>query len=369
MIIKYFTMGFRVARLFKISSIFSRNLNTNCNKDKELWDAFRSCLYKSLKKQKFQPGNKVSIVGTGSVGMSCAITLLSKRITNNIALYDINKKLSNSEHLDLLHGSWFLNDAHIEQCGGKIEATKDSRVVVVTCGPRQKPGESRLDMAQKTAVIIRSIMPDLVKQSPEAVYIVVCNPADVMTWLARKVTNLPYERCFSTGCLLDTARFRLFIAQILGVATSSVYGYILGEHGDSSVPLWSSVTVGGVCLQNFLPTIGTDKDPMQWSTVHKHVVRSAYEVVEGKGYTNWALGVCVAHIVSAIFENSNRIMPLSTNAAGLCGIKEEVFLSLPCIVNECGLCGIVRPILSNWEKTSLKKSADKLLEAQHGIQL
>lgn len=350
-----------------IQIYITRSGSSRCREDKFL-NAFRACLYKRLKEQDVQPGNKVSIIGTGAVGMVCAVALLLKGITNDIALFDINKKLCTAEFSDLIHGSLFLNNCNIANCG-EIESTRDSRVVVVTSGVRVKANQNRLEVTQKTANIIKHVMPDLVKQSPKAVFIIVSNPSDVMAWLAHKITKLPYERCISTGCHLDTARFRLFIAQVLGVATSSVNGFVLGENGKSSVPMWSSVTVGGVHLEKLVPNIGTDKDIMQWSQVHMDVVEAASKVIALKGYTSWAIGHAVADVVSAIFENSNRILSLSTNAKGMCGIRDDIFLSLPCIVNKWGLFGIIRPHLSEWESAAMKKSAKEVLKAQCDIKL
>ncbi|XP_062128516.1 axoneme-associated protein mst101(2)-like [Drosophila sulfurigaster albostrigata] len=329
---------------------------------------FCSCLYKTLGAQDIQQGSKVSIIGSGAVGMSSAITLLLKGVTNNILLYDTRKDLCDAERLDLLHGSLFLNNLRIEKAKC-IECTKNSKVVVVTAGPRQKPKESRLEITNKATDIIKKVMPELVKHSPRAVFIIVADPADAMTWLARKVTDLPYERCFSPGCYLDSARFRMFIAQILRVSTNSVQGYIIGEQGDSCVPLWSTVTVGGTPLVSILPDMGTDTDPMLWSNVHKDVVDSSNTVIRGKGYTNWAIGLAVADIISAIFKDCNRIIPLSTNAKGMCDIQDEVFLSLPCIVNKWGLGGVIYPQLSQWEHDKLMKSVEKLLKTQREVKL
>ncbi|TDG51143.1 hypothetical protein AWZ03_002506 [Drosophila navojoa] len=329
---------------------------------------FRSTLYKTNSKQDFQAGNKVSIVGAGPVGMGCAFALLTKRVTNNIAIYDVKNDLSTAQRDDLRHASLFLQNCNIDN-SSTIESTKNSRVVVIAARPSSKPDESCEDQLHRSAEMIKQIAPELLKQSPKAVFIVVSSPVDVMAWVARKITNLPYERCFSTGCHLDTARFRMFIAQLVGVSTSSVQGMVLGEHGDTSVPIWSSVSVGGTLLKDLLPPIGTEKDPMAWSNVHKSVVNAAYKVIAGKNYTNWAIGLTVSDVVSAIFENSNRILSLSTNAKGMCGVEDEIFLSLPCIVNQWGIYGVLHPQLSDWEKEKFKMSATKLLNTQNSIKL
>lgn len=329
-------------------------------------EIFRCSLIKSLKKNDIQPGSKVSIIGTGAVGMACAITLLSKSVTNHITLYDTKKDLSDAERLDLIHGSLFLDSFSIEKTTN-IECTKNSRVVVVTTEAPPKANESRLDVAQQTANIIKQIMPELVKYSPKALFLIVANPVDVMTWLARKVSDLPYGRCFGPGCHLDTARFRMLIAHMLCVSSKSVDGYIIGEHGESSVPLWSTVTVGGIPLNAIHPDIGTETDPMRWSNVHMEVVNAAKNVSNVKGYTNWAIGLTVTDIISAIFQDGNRVMSLTTNAQGMCDIKDEVFLSLPCIVNKWGLHGVIHPQLSEWELKKLHKSAEILLKAQSNV--
>ncbi|BFG04208.1 uncharacterized protein DMAD_03229 [Drosophila madeirensis] len=337
--------------------------------NQELLKNFRECLYKKLGgPHEIQPGRKVTIAGAGAVGMGCAMALLCQGVTNHLALYDVKEDWMAAERLDLLHGSLFVNNPRIEQCTG-VAATKDSRVVVVTAGARPTGNETRLDVAQKSADIVKTLMPRLLEQSPRATFVIVSNPSDVMAWVARKVTNLPPERCFSTGCHLDTARFRLFIGQLLGIAPRSVHGFVIGEHGGSSVPLWSTVSVGGVRLQEILPVIGTPKDPMHWSTVHKDVVAAAFKVSAVKGYTNWAIGLTIADVVSAMFEDSNRVLSLATNVQGICGVQEEVFMSIPCVVCAHGIAAIVRPHLSDWEKDQLQKSAKILLEAQRGIKM
>ncbi|XP_030388233.1 L-lactate dehydrogenase B chain-like isoform X2 [Scaptodrosophila lebanonensis] len=336
--------------------------------DNEALKSFQECLYKSNNEQKIHSGRKVSIVGTGAVGMACAIAILAKGVTNRMSFFDVNEKWCNAERMDLMHGSLLLNNAQINACSTP-QVTEKSRVIVVTAGARPKKNETRLDVAQKTADIMKNIMPELVKHSPNAVFIIVSNPADVMAWVAQKVSKLPYERCFSAGCHLDSLRFRYFIAQRLKVSPRSVHGYVIGEHGGSSVPLWSTLTVGGIQLHAVLPSIGTKDDPLQWGKVHEDVVKAAFDVIAVKGYTNWAIGLSVADIVSAIFENSNRIISLSTNVQGICDIKDEVYLSLPCRVSRWGLAGIMRLKLSKWEKKMLKKSVAALVEAQNGIKL
>lgn len=330
-------------------------------------DKFRTCIYRALPNQDCQCGNKVSIIGGGPMGIGCAVALISEGISHDLVLVDNNNELRNSEHSDLMCGtSFLLRNIHIDK-SSNLDSTSNSRVVVVTTGSKAKDKEAKTNVAMETAKIIKEIMPQLVKQSPKAVFLIVANPTDIMTWFARKVTDLPCERCFGTGCHLDSARFRMLIAQMIGVSKHSVNGYILGEQGCSSVPIWSTVTVGGTQLQGIMPEIGTGDDPMYWSNVHRDVVVASERVKEGKGCTNWALGLTVADVISAIFEDSHQIMTLSTNAQGTYGIDQEVFFSLPCIVNRCGLHAVVNLQITDCERSLLWKSAETLIEAQSKI--
>lgn len=348
----------------KKSSVQCKNVCVNkkpeVNNYDEITNKFRANMFKTLKTQCFQSGNKISIIGGGSVGVGCAMALTSKGLTNDLVLYDVNNDLCNSEQTDLMCGTSFLNTCKIHKADN-VDSTKDSRVVVVTTEATDN------ENGTETGKIIKDVMPKLAEKSPKAVFLIAANPIDVMTWLAGKITNLPRERCFGTGCHLDTARFRMLIANTLGVSSQAVNGYILGEQGDGSVPIWSTVTVGGTTLHDILPEIGTDKDPMYWANVHKEVIVASERVKEGVGCTNWAIGLTVADVISAIFEDSYRIMSLSTNANGICGICHDVYLSLPCIVNKWGLYAVVHPQVSICERILLRKSAATLLEAQCGM--
>ncbi|PIO23073.1 hypothetical protein AB205_0136730 [Aquarana catesbeiana] len=188
-----------------------------------------------------------------------------------------------------------------------------------------------------------------------------------MTYVTWKLSGLPQHKVIGSGTNLDSARFRYLIAQKLGINTSSCHGYVLGEHGDSSVPIWSGVNVAGVALQSLNPDIGTDKDPENWKQVHKDVVASAYDVIRLKGYTNWAIGMSVADLAESILKNLSRVHPISTMVKGFYGIENEVFLSLPCVLNEQGLVQVVNQKLTDDEKAQLQKSAETLWSIQKDL--
>lgn len=324
-------------------------------------------LLSSVAKEKTStPKNKVTIVGVGQVGMACAVSVLQKELPDVLALVDILEDKLEGEKLDLQHGSLFLKTPTIV-ANKDYSVTADSKLVVVTGGVRQQEGESRLNLVQRNVNVFKFIIPQVVKHSPDATILVVSNPVDIMTYVTWKLSGLPQHKVIGSGTNLDSARFRYLIAQKLGINTSSCHGFVLGEHGDSSVPIWSGVNVAGVALQSLNPDIGTDKDPENWKQVHKDVVASAYDVIRLKGYTNWAIGMSVADLAESILKNLSRVHPISTMVKGFYGIENEVFLSLPCVLNEQGLVQVVNQKLTDDEKAQLQKSAETLWSIQKDL--
>ncbi|RZC34847.1 Ldh 1 N domain containing protein, partial [Asbolus verrucosus] len=192
-------------------------------------------------------------------------------------------------------------------------ATAGSRLCIVTAGVRQREGESRLDLVQRNTDVLKHIIPPLVKHSPNTILLIVSNPVDILTYVAWKLSGLPKHRVIGSGTNLDTSRFRFLMSQRLGVAPSSCHGWIIGEHGDSSVAVWSGVNVAGVRLRTLNSVMGTEDDPEKWGDVHAHVVESAYEVIKLKGYTNWAVGLSVANLAQSILRNTNNVHAVSVH--------------------------------------------------------
>ncbi|XP_043083206.1 L-lactate dehydrogenase B-B chain-like [Puntigrus tetrazona] len=217
------------------------------------------------------PRNKVTVVGVGQVGMACAVSVLLRELADELALVDVVEDKLKGEMMDLQHGSLFLKTPKIVS-GKDYSVTANSRIVVVTAGVRQQEGESRLNLVQRNVNIFKHIIPQIVRYSPNCILIVVSNPVDVLTYVTWKLSGLPKHRVIGSGTNLDSARFRYLMAERLGIHPSSFNGWILGEHGDSSVPVWSGVNVAGVSLQGLNPDMGTDKDKEDWKSVHKMVV-------------------------------------------------------------------------------------------------
>ncbi|XP_059121073.1 L-lactate dehydrogenase A chain-like [Peromyscus eremicus] len=188
------------------------------------------------------------------------------------------------------------------------------------------------------------------------------------SYVAWKISGFPKNRVIGSGCNLDSARFRYLMGERLGIHPLSCHGWVLGEHGDSSVPVWSGVNVAGVSLKNLNPELGSDADKEQWKEVHKQVVDSAYEVIKLKGYTSWAIGLSVADLAESMMKNLRRVHPISTMIKGLYGIKDDVFLSVPCVLGQNGISDVVKVTLTSEEEARLKKSADTLWGIQKELQ-
>lgn len=312
------------------------------------------------------PNNKITVVGVGQVGMACAISILGKSLADELALVDVLEDKLKGEMMDLQHGSLFLQTPKIV-ADKDYSVTANSKIVVVTAGVRQQEGESWLNLVQRNVNVFKFIIPQIVKYSPDCIIIVVSNPVDILTYVTWKLSGLPKHRVIGSGCNLDSARFRYLMAEKLGIHPSSCHGWILGEHGDSSVAVWSGVNVAGVSLQELNPEMGTDNDSENWKEVHKMVVESAYEVIKLKGYTNWAIGLSVADLIESMLKNLSRIHPVSTMVKGMYGIENEVFLSLPCILNARGLTSVINQKLKDDEVAQLKKSADTLWDIQKDL--
>ncbi|XP_036596227.1 L-lactate dehydrogenase A chain-like [Trichosurus vulpecula] len=318
-------------------------------------------------KEEQVPQNKITVVGVGAVGMACAISILTKDLADELALVDVIEDKLKGEMMDLQHGSLFLKTPKIVS-GKDYSVTVHSKLVIVTAGARQQEGESHLNLVQCNVNIFKFIIPNIVKYSPNCKLLIVSNPVDILTHVAWKLSGFPKNRVIGSGCNLDSACFRYLMGERLGVHSSSCHGWVLGEHGDSSVPVWSGVNVAGVSLKGLYPSLGSDADSENWKDVHKQVVESAYEVIKLKGYTSWAIGLSVADLAESIMKNLRRVHAISTMIKGLYGINEDVFLSVPCILGQNGISDVVKVNLNPEEESRLKKSADTFWGIQKELQ-
>jgi L-lactate dehydrogenase len=302
--------------------------------------------------------SKLTVVGAGAVGTSVAYAALIRGTARHVALYDIATAKVEAEVLDLAHGTQFTGTSEIEG-GSDISVVAGSHVVVITAGAKQNPGQSRVELAEVNAGILNDMMPRLIDVAPDAVYLLVTNPCDVLTVLAAEASGLPHNRIFSSGTVLDTSRLRWKLARRAGVSTSNVHAYIVGEHGDTEFPLWSSATIGSVPILEW----ETDGHPRmtieELDAIAVDVRDAAYTVIRGKGATNYAIGLSTARIVEAVLQDERAVLPVSTVLGDFHGI-DGVALSVPSIVSASGAVPIAHTRFSDHELGLLEHSAAAL---------
>ncbi len=310
--------------------------------------------------------SKLTVVGAGSVGSSVAYAALIRGSARHVALYDIATEKVEAEVLDLAHGTQFTGSSDIIG-GSDISVAAGSHVVVITAGAKQKPGQTRTELAGVNAGIIRRMMPELLSVAPNAVYVIVTNPCDVLTVIAQQETGLPPERIFASGTVLDTSRLRWKLGERAGVSTASVHAHIIGEHGDTEFPLWSRATIGTVPILDW----ETPEHPRftleELDEIAVDVRDAAYKVIQGKGATNYAIGLSSARIVEAILRDEHAVMPVSTVLRDFHGI-DGVALSVPSIVSAAGAVPIRTTAFSDRELDLLRQSADALTAVAASLQ-
>lgn len=309
--------------------------------------------------------SKLTVVGAGSVGSSVAYAALIRGSARHVALYDIATAKVEAEVLDLAHGTQFTGTSDITG-GSDISVVEGSHVVVITAGAKQNPGQTRTDLAAVNAGIIRSMMPALLEAAPNAIYVIVTNPCDVLTVIAQESTGLPPERIFASGTVLDTSRLRWKLAQRAGVSTSSVHAYIVGEHGDTEFPLWSRATIGTVPILEWEAPGHPRMTVDELDAIAIDVRDAAYKVIQGKGATNYAIGLSSARIAEAILRDEHAVLPVSTVLRDFHGL-DGVALSVPSLVSASGAVPIRETTFSDAEHALLHRSADALTSVAHAL--
>lgn len=309
-----------------------------------------------------QRRSKLSIIGAGAVGSSMAYASLVRGSAREIALYDLNEQKVNAEVADLQHGTQFTPTNKVSG-GADISVIEGSSVVFVTAGAKQQPGQSRLELAATNVEILKSLMPQMLEQAPDAIYVFITNPCDVLTVIAQKISGLPTSHCISTGTMLDTSRLRWGIARQCGIHQSNVHATIMGEHGDSEFPIWSNASIGQIPVQEWRDTNGRlvfDHDTL--NDLAKEAMEAAYSIIEGKGATNYAIGLAGARLTEILHSQVRRVLPLSSVLTDYYGIS-GVALSVPSVVSDAGLERTLEVPLSGAEIDRLRSSAAVLRES------
>ena len=301
---------------------------------------------------------KIGIIGAGSVGATIAYAALIRGVAREISLFDIARSKVDAEVLDLNHGLLFAPQARVDG-SDDLKILRGADVVVMTAGAKQKPGQTRMDLAKTNAQICEKVLPEVVRIAPETTLLMVTNPVDVVTEIALKVTGLPWPRVIGSGTVLDSSRFRYLVAKHCGVAVQNVHAYIAGEHGDSEIPLWSSATIGSIPLSQWSVEghgrlTAADKDGI----VH-NVKDAGYQVIQGKGATNYAVGLAVCNILEAILFDERRVLAVSGQVRGFRAM-EDVCLSLPRIVGRSGIEPPLPVPMTVDEESGLRESADRI---------
>ncbi|KMO71349.1 L-lactate dehydrogenase 2 [Mycolicibacterium chlorophenolicum] len=301
----------------------------------------------------------------GSVGTAIAYACLIRGSAGALALFDVNAAKVRAEVLDLNHGSQFVPHCRISG-SDDIAVTAGSAVVIVTAGAKQKPGQSRLDLAAANVAMAQSLTPQLLEHSPDAVILFVTNPVDIVTFAATKAVDAAPGHVFGSGTVLDSSRFRYLIAEQADLAVGNVHGLIIGEHGDSEISLWSSVSIGGVPAEQFRRDGVAVFDEQTRGRISSEVINAAYEIIAGKGATNLAIGLSTARIVEAVLGDQHRVLPVSTVQRGAYGI-EGVALSLPTVVSAHGAGQVLEVPLAVSELLGLQRSAATLRDVQAAL--
>jgi L-lactate dehydrogenase len=303
---------------------------------------------------------KVTIIGGGNVGMRYAYALMIKGLARQIVFIDPDRKKLEGEVMDLSHGAPYLSP--VDVLAGEYPDIRDSDLVVFTAGKRQKPGQSRIDLVRDNVDLFRSIIPEVMKHAPSAIFLVVSNPVDILAYAAYKISGKPVKEVIGSGTVLDSARFRYLLARKCFVDPRNIHAYILGEHGDTEFAAWSRATIGGILFKEYCP-VCRKRDRCEHGTVMQDIfaeVRdSAYKIIEKKGETSYAIGLAAVRITQAILDDENAILPVSSLVQGYLGIQ-DVYLSLPAVLNRSGIREIFPIMLSREEEEAMRRSAEAL---------
>jgi len=303
---------------------------------------------------------KVSIIGAGCVGMRYAYSLMLANLPRSIVIVDIDKKRLEGEVMDLASCMPFVSPVDI--VAGDYPDLKDSDIVVITAGAKQKPGESRLELAKQNVDIYKNIIPKIMEYAKDAIFLIVTNPVDVLSYAAYKISQKPWHEVIGSGTVLDSARLRLLLSRHCNIDARNVHAYILGEHGDSEFPVWSRAAIGGVLFKDYCPMCSNKCDvKTTLSGIFSEVKNFAYKVIERKGETSYGVGLALTRITSAILKDENSILPVSSFIDNYYDV-ENVYMSIPAVVHKNGIRELLKLELAPEEKICFQKSAKLIKE-------
>jgi L-lactate dehydrogenase len=303
---------------------------------------------------------KVSIIGCGNVGMRYAYALTIEGSARQIVLVDIDRERLEGEVMDLSHGAPYISP--VEIIAGDYSDTRDSDLVVIAAGKKQKVGQSRVELVKDNVGLFKEIVPQLIKYCPSAIFLIVSNPVDVLSYAAHKFSSKPAKEVIGSGTVLDTARFKFLIARYCQIDPRNIHAYILGEHGDSEFPVWSRAMVGGVLFSDYCYICKKNSicnKEEELNKIFTEVRDSAYKIIERKGETSYGIGLALVRITQAILNDENAVLPVSSLVKSYLGIK-DVYLSLPAVVNRQGVREVLKIELNREEKKEFQSSAEMI---------
>lgn len=300
---------------------------------------------------------KAAVIGCGFVGSTIAYALMQKGTFSELVLLDANHAKAEGEAMDISHGLPFAHAMDIRE--GDYEDIADAAVVIITAGANQKPGETRLDLVQKNAAIMRSIIREVKRVKCEGILLIVSNPVDILTQVALEESGFPKERVIGSGTVLDTARLKYLVSEKLKVDSRNVHAFIVGEHGDSELAVWSCANIYGIGLEDFAKMRGYSEFEKEKDEIYHAVRDSAYEIIERKGATYYGIGMAAARIAESIVRDSHTVAPVSVSLNGEYGLS-GLCLSIPTVIGRDGAEQILEINFSEEENRKLRESADEL---------
>ena len=303
---------------------------------------------------------KVSIIGSGNVGIRYAYSLMMAHLARSIVVLDIDKKRTEGEVMDLASCMPFVSPVDIAI--GDYPDLKHSDIVVITAGAKQKPGQSRLELAKQNVEIYKDIIPKVMAHASDAIFLIVTNPVDVLSYAAYKISQKPWQEVMGSGTVLDSARLKLLLSKHCNIDARNVHAYVLGEHGDSEFPVWSSAMIGGILFKDYCPMCNKCNTKTSLPDMFSEVRNFAYEIIKRKGETSYGIGLALNRITSAILKDENSVLPVSSFVDNYYGV-DDVYMSVPAIVNKKGVRELLKLKLEPEEIDNLKKSAKLIKEA------
>ncbi len=309
---------------------------------------------------------KVAVIGCGFVGATSAFSLIQTGLFSEMVLIDANTKKAEGEAMDLSHGSAYLTPMNIY--AGTYDDIVDAGLIVITAGANQKPNETRLDLVKKNVQIFKSIIPEIKNRNCEGILLIVSNPVDILTEVALKLSGFPSHRVIGSGTVLDTARLKYVLGKHLQVDPRDIHAYIIGEHGDSELVVWSGAQVAGIHINHFCELRGHFNHEEAMERLAQEVRDSAYEIIERKGATYYGVAVAVKRIATAIVKNEHAVLPVSSLMQGEFGLH-DLCLSIPTVIGQQGVEKVVDIYLNNDENEKLQTSAKALKDVLDGLDI